>query len=131
MGNTDTVHRFLEAFDRRDESALMTICHPAIRFEPASTEVAQRAPYMGHAGIRQYLMDIGQTWDRFSLTVHAVAEGERAVVALGRIYVRTQGFVGDDPVGIVFGVRRGKVLWGKVYTSQEAALTAAGADRGS
>ena len=127
MGNEDTVRRFLEAFERRDETGLMRLCHPAIRFEPASTEVAQRRPYIGHAGMRQYLIDLGQTWERFSLTVHSIEERERTVVALGRVYARTAGFVGDDPVGLVFGLRRGKILWAKVYTSQEAAFRAAGA----
>jgi ketosteroid isomerase-like protein len=131
LGNTDTIRLFLEAFERRDAEAVAALCHPAVRFEPASTEVALRSAYIGEAGMRQYLQDIDATWEQFRLTVHSIREADGKVVALGRVYASARGFVGDDPVGIVCGLRSGKLLWGKVYTSQDAALAAAGLDGNS
>jgi ketosteroid isomerase-like protein len=129
LGNTDTVRRFFEAFDRRDEDALLELSDPEIRFEPASTEVAERPAYTRHDGMRRYLYDVQQTWDRFQLTVHSVQEGAQAILVLGRIYARGQGFVGDDPVGIVCRLRDGRLADVKVYTDQDAARAAAGVER--
>jgi ketosteroid isomerase-like protein len=129
MADTETVRAFFDAFARRDEEALVALCHPGVRFEPVSTEMAERPAYVGREGMRRYLRDLDATWERFTVTLHSVHKGDRTVVALGRVYAATKGFIGDDPVGVVCGVRRGKLLWGKVYTSQDAALAAAGLSR--
>jgi uncharacterized protein len=126
--NVDLVNRLFEAFARGDAEAIAALFDDEARFEPLSTSAAERHPYVGQEGVRRYLEDLGATWDRFQVTISEVREDGDHVVALGRIYAAGNGFVGDDPAGFVWRFKEGKIAFGKVFTSHDAALDAAGLD---
>ena len=66
--------------------------------EPLSTPVERRTPYLGVDGLRRYLQDLDETWDRFDVTIEDVRadEGED-VVADGRILAQQNDVAVDDP----------------------------------
>jgi ketosteroid isomerase-like protein len=97
-------------------------------FEPASTEVAIRAPYHGHAGMRAYLAEVERDWEQFDIAIAEVRDAPPYVVALGRVYARSGGFVADNPLAFVWELRDGVVVWGRTFTDRAAALRFAGVE---
>jgi hypothetical protein len=95
-------------------------------FEPVSTEVAERAPYEGHAGMRRYVLDLSTDWDEFDVTVSEVREGPQRLLVLGRIYARAGGAIADGPCAFVFELEDDLVRWGKTFRDRMEALRSAG-----
>ena len=122
----EIVDHLFRAFAARDADALVAVLSEDIVFEPASTEVAIRAPFRGHAGMREYLAEVERDWEQFDVAVSDVREAPPYVVALGRVYARSGGFVADNPLAFVWEVREGLVVWGRTFTDRSAALRFAG-----
>ena len=120
------VTALLRALSERDADAVVAVTTPDVVFEPVSTEVAERAPYHGHAGMRSYVRDLARDWDEFDITVGDVRRGERYLVALGRVYARAGGAIADGPCAFVFELDGGEVRWGKTFRDRIEALRFAG-----
>jgi ketosteroid isomerase-like protein len=119
---SDIVDELFRAFAARDADALVALLSEDVLFEPASTEVAIRAPYHGRAGMRAYLAEIERDWEEFDVAIAEVVEAPPYVVALGRVYARSGGFVADNPLAFVWELRDGMVIWGRTFTDRSAAL---------
>src|SRR3954471_9577340 len=119
--------RVFEAFARRDLTGLVDIFDPDVEFLPVTANLTTGGdPYRGHGGMARYLDDVARVWD--DLRVHPsefLALGD-TVVVLGRVRGRGGGMIIDRPTGWVWKVRDGKIVWGRVYASQEEALRAVG-----
>jgi anti-sigma regulatory factor (Ser/Thr protein kinase)/ketosteroid isomerase-like protein len=124
--NLRVVRELFEAFETRDVERTVRLVDRGVMMEPLSTEVERRSPYLGVNGLRRYLSDLDDTWDKFELTVGRMRSGGDYVVALGQIHAQRQDLVADDPAGFAFKLRDGKVVWAKVYRSHDEALAAAG-----
>ena len=124
--NLDVVRKLFRAFAARDVERTLLLVDRGVMIEPLSTPVERRTPYLGAPGMRRYLRDLDETWQRFEVSIDELrAEGDY-VVATGRIYAQHPNLVADDPAGFVFRLRDSKVVWVKVYRSHEEALAAAG-----
>jgi anti-sigma regulatory factor (Ser/Thr protein kinase)/ketosteroid isomerase-like protein len=124
--NMRVVRELFEAFAKRDAERALTLVDRGVMFEPLSTPVQRRAPYLGGSGLRRYFQDLDETWEEFDVTVEELRAGGDHVVAFGRIYARTSDVVADDPAGLALKLRGGVVVWAKVYRSPDEALAAAG-----
>lgn len=124
--NTRVVRELFDAFAARDAARMMQLSDRGVMIEPLSTPVRRRSPYLGVDGLRRYLRDLEETWQKFELSVAEVRADGDYVVALGRIYAQHDDLVADDPAGFVFKLREAKVVWAKVYPSAAEALAAAG-----
>jgi anti-sigma regulatory factor (Ser/Thr protein kinase)/ketosteroid isomerase-like protein len=124
--NLAVIRSVFDAFDRWDVEALLERVDQGVIFEPLSTPVRGRTPYLGRDGLRSYFRDLQETWDEFKITMHDLRHRGQYVVALGRIRAVAGEFAADEPAGIVWRLRDGKVAWGKVYRTEEEALQAAG-----
>jgi ketosteroid isomerase-like protein len=125
-GPREIVDQLFRAFAARDADALVAVLSEDVVFEPASTEVAIRAPFRGHAGMREYLAEVERDWEQFDVAIAEVREVPPYVVALGRVYARSGGFVADNPLAFVWEIRDGAVVWGRTFTDRAAALRFAG-----
>jgi ketosteroid isomerase-like protein len=126
--NADIVRRAFDAFSRRDLSALLAIADADIEFMPATARVAGRGePYRGHEGLRTYLADVARVWQELrSEPAEFIEVDDDVVVCTGRVYAWGVGRVIDAPAGWVWRLRDGKLVEGRVYENQRAALAAAG-----
>jgi ketosteroid isomerase-like protein len=124
--NADTIRSLFDAFSRRDAAAAAELFNEDAKFEPASTPAAGRETYVGPEGVRSYFRDLDETWQRFEVTITELLEHDDCVVVLGRVYAAGNGFVGDDPAGFVWRLRNGRIVFGRVFTSHDGALAAAG-----
>ena len=74
-------------------------------------------PYRGHQGVREWLADIQQSFDRFDLWLDEARDLGDEVLALGGIHMRARGSGLDmnEPMGWVFEVRDGRVARMRFY----------------
>jgi anti-sigma regulatory factor (Ser/Thr protein kinase)/ketosteroid isomerase-like protein len=124
--NLRVVRELFRVFGARDMARTLELVDRGVMMEPLSTPVERRTPYLGVAGLRRYLRDLDETWDEFDVTIEEVRAHGAYVVALGRIRARQRSLVADDPVGFACKLRDAKVVWMKVYRSEDEALAAAG-----
>jgi ketosteroid isomerase-like protein len=85
-------------------------------------------PYRGREGIRQWLADIQQSFERFDLWLDEVRDLGDAVLAIGGINLRARGSGLDmrEPMGWVFEFRGGRVVRMRFYAPPVEALAAVG-----
>ena len=125
--NRRVVRELFDAFAARDVSRSSQLVDRGVMLEPLSTPVERRTPYLGVDGLRRYLHDLDETWDRFDVTIEDIrADDGEHVVAVGRIDARQNDIALNDPAAFSFRLRDGKVVWAKVYRSHEEALAAVG-----
>jgi ketosteroid isomerase-like protein len=122
------VRRAFEAFTQRDVEAVLELVDPAVEFYAPTAEIAgKNTPYRGREGMRRYFEDVARLWEELEVIPREYRQAGDRVVALGRVYARgPDGLVVDAPAGWLWRLRAGKIVSGRVYTSREEALEAAG-----
>ena len=83
----------------------------------------------GRAGVRRYLREIDEQFDRWNLVVEDWRDTGDRVAALGHVRLRGRrsGVEFDQPVGILFEIRQGQLLRFETFLDEPAeALKAAG-----
>jgi len=123
--NIEIVQRLVEAFYDRDTETVASILDAEIEFESALVE---HKTYKGMAEMLEYRRDLDDAWaewrsegDRF------LSAGSDSVVHLYRIMGRGKGSgvpVAQD-IAILWTLRAGRVVRGKVLLDQKDALEAA------
>ena len=85
-------------------------------------------PYRGHRGVREWLADIQQSFERFELWLDDVRDLGDDVLALGGIELRARGSGLDlkEPMGWVFEFREGRLARMRFYAQPAQALEAVG-----
>jgi ketosteroid isomerase-like protein len=124
--NIRVARELFDAFAARDVTRTVELVDRGVMLEPLSTPVERRTPYLGVGGLRRYLKDLDETWDEFDVTIEDVRAHGNYVVAAARIRARQGRLVLDDPAAFAFKLRDSRVVWAKVYRSEEEALAAAG-----
>jgi ketosteroid isomerase-like protein len=127
----ELVRRAFTAFRNRDVEAVLEIVDPGVEFFPPTASIAgHQAPYRGHDGLRQYFQDVARIWEVLEVIPYEYREVGDQVIALGRVYGRgLDGLLVDSPTGWIWKVEGGKIVAGRVYTSRQEALDAAGLGR--
>ena len=69
-------------------------------------------PARGRAGVRRYLREIDEQFDEWTMAIEDWRDLGDRVVALGeiRLHGRRSGVAMDQPVGILFEIRGGRLL---------------------
>jgi ketosteroid isomerase-like protein len=127
----ERTRQIFEYFSRRDATAMLELCDPAVEFFPVTAAmVADGRPYVGHEGIRRYLADAARIWEQLLVEPSEFHRaGDDTVVVAGRVYAWGVGRVIDAPVGWVWRFSpAGLAVYGRVYDSRGAALEAGGID---
>lgn len=126
--NIELVRRVFDAFRDRDVEAVIEVVDPEVEFYAPTASIAGHAePYRGHEGMRKYFEDVARIWDVLEVTPHEFREVDDQVIALGRVYGRgVDGLLVDSPTGWICRFSNGKIVEGRVYTSRQEALDAAG-----
>jgi ketosteroid isomerase-like protein len=85
-------------------------------------------PYRGHAGVRQWLAEIQQNFERFELWLDEAVDLGDAVLAIGGVDVRARGSGIDikEPMGWVVEFREGRVARLRFYSPPGDARRAVG-----
>ena len=109
--------------EKPDEALLRSICDPDVEFLPrrAATEGA----YRGIEGIKSFIADTNEVFDKYELEYEMLDLGQR-VVAWGKVHARARrsGIETDVPFGFVYEFRDGKIVRGEDFGSKDKALEA-------
>ena len=125
--NTELFQRGAESVNRDDEAALLEITDEKIDLQPR--RAATEGTFRGHDGIRRFLEDTRESFDRFELDYTNVRDlGEGRVIGLGviRIRGRGSGLETEVPTAVIASYRDGRMTRFKDYGDHDAALAAAG-----
>lgn len=120
----------MDAFNARDADAALVHMHPDIRFHPVSARALGREePFVGHAGMREYLEMTEREWASLRLEAVQVQEARNAVTVLGRTHGRGRGGgVLDTNTLWTWKLRDGLVTECRVHADTAKARAALGLD---
>jgi ketosteroid isomerase-like protein len=118
----------MTAFNSRDVKVVLELMDPAIEFyAPLTARAVDRmTPYQGHDGIRQYFDDVSSVWHKLEVNPREFRSKNEHVVALGTVAGEREREQVDDEVAWAWRLRRGKIVWGRVYLAPDEALKDAG-----
>lgn len=130
--NVELVREGFDRFLTGDYEALveffMDITAPDVEIHSRFTGLAGE-PFRGHAGVRSWLAEWNESFERFEPWLEQVIEvDDDRVVALGGISfsARASGVDMDTPIGWIQEFSEGKLQRMRVFGSQAEALEAAG-----
>jgi serine phosphatase RsbU (regulator of sigma subunit) len=119
------VERLYDSFNRRDEVGIAAVCEASMGFFPSGTAeaVGRGAPYVGPAGLQEYLADVARTWEELLITPSELERrGERLLVH-GRVYARSRELgIRDLPLAWIWEARGGLFVRGEVFPDPERAV---------
>jgi ketosteroid isomerase-like protein len=119
------VRRLYECFNLRDEGGIFELCDDSMEFFPVVTAeaVGRDAPYVGPAGLRDYLTDVAEIWEELLITPSEVEARGEVLLVRGRVYARSRELgIRDVPAAWIWHVRDGRFVRGEVFPDPEQAL---------
>ncbi len=135
MDGPEVVHALFDAFARRDAAALERYVAPECRFWPQGTAeaVGRTEPYVGHAGMAQFIEDASSAWEALELRPTDVRSAGTGVVCFGVAIGRLRGASEDAriPVIWVFRLSEGRVVFGRAVATAAEARELVGPDAAS
>ena len=108
-----------DGFMRRDVDGMETHLQPDVELRPLGTaaKAGRTAPYIGYAGVRKYLEDIGAVWDSLEVRPQVFQLIEDGVAVFGEVI----GQSADGPVSLdvvwVWKLRDGLISSIQVFQS--------------
>jgi serine phosphatase RsbU (regulator of sigma subunit)/ketosteroid isomerase-like protein len=121
----ELVERLYEAFNRRDAEEITELCDEQLGFFPIGTaeEIGRDAPYIGPAGLHEYLGDVERAWDELMITPKVVERHGDSLLVRGRAYARSRALgIRDMPVAWIWDLDDGKFTRGEVFRDPEEAV---------
>ena len=121
--NVELARRVMESWNYGEPD--FSAFHPDVEWLPLRT--VTEGAYRGIAGIKRFIADTEETFDKFELRQEHLDLGER-VLAWGPIHVRARqsGIETDIPTGGVLEFRDGKIVRWEDFGSKKRALEAVG-----
>jgi ketosteroid isomerase-like protein len=123
----DVVRAVFAAFAERDVDGVLAHVDTEVVFRPVTGDYAGRTePYRGHDGMRQYFRDVAALWDELRLTPRDFRQSGETILVTGGVSARSPARVVAGSTGWIWRVRRGKVVYARVYASAAEAIAAFG-----
>lgn len=121
----ELVERLYEAFNRRDPEEIVALCDEGMGFYPVGTaeQIGRDAPYVGPAGLSEYMRDVERAWDELLITPSVVERRGGSLLVRGRAYARSRPLgIRDVPVAWIWDLEGDKFVRGEVFRDPEEAL---------
>lgn len=126
--DVEIVRRAMDAFNRRDAERFAQFTTPGFEWLPALPSALDAPSYVGHAGVRRYFSEIGDTWDQLTLLAETLRDLDGVVLMLGRAIGRGlgSGATVEMPLAFLAEFRDGLISKASTYRSHDEAVNAAG-----
>ena len=126
--NVELAHRLIDAVARQDVERLVELTDPEVEWHSFLAQLREGGEYYGHAGIRQYMNDLRDTFAVLQTEVEDTRAIGDLVVITGRLRYRGTGSGVEAEVraGYLLRVRGGKAVAMRAFREPEEALEAAG-----
>jgi ketosteroid isomerase-like protein len=127
----ELVRKSFEAMSTWDIDRLLTLYHPEVEFLPLTGTRVETGGYHGHEGVRTYLAEARDLWDRLEPEgQHYEDLGDRVVVAgTCRVRGRASGAESSPACSWVIGIRDGLIVSHRTCSTLEEAEKVAGVER--
>jgi ketosteroid isomerase-like protein len=124
----DLVRAGFEAIRTRDIDSLLELYTDDASFLPLTGTRVESGGYVGHAGIREYFVEMAEVWEEIDPYADEVREQGDTVVAVGGCHVRGRGSgaEADTPMAWVYRLRDGRISSLHAFATAEEAFAAAG-----
>jgi ketosteroid isomerase-like protein len=111
------VERLFDAFNHRDSAGIVAVCDEEMEFFPVTAEeIGRPAPYVGPAGLQDYLEDVARAWEELLITPQEVLTSGDRLLVRGRVYLRSREFgIRDMPAAWIWDLRDGLFVRGEVF----------------
>jgi serine phosphatase RsbU (regulator of sigma subunit)/ketosteroid isomerase-like protein len=119
------VERLFEAFNRRDAEEIAAVCGEEMEFFPIGTAeaVGRSAPYVGPAGLRDYLGDVERAWEELRISPKLIERRGDSLLVRGRVYARSRELgIRDMPIAWIWDVAGERFVRGEVFPDPEQAV---------
>ena len=126
--NVEVMHRFHDAFNRRDVDAVLALMHPDVEIVPITGRL-EGTVYRGHAAIRDFFRSFDEDWEVFKTVPAEFRDFGDCVMSLGTWESRGRASGLDlnaQPAAWVAWMRDGKIVRQETFTDRAEALEAVG-----
>jgi ketosteroid isomerase-like protein len=127
--NVEIVRRFYECWTNRDFDGVMECSDPDVLFDWSESRSPYTGVYAGHEGLMEFRTELEEAFDDFSVEAVDVIEldSERLVtVTAVRGRGRESGIHLEAGGAMLWRLRDGRILSGKLFQNKSAALEAVG-----
>ena len=125
--NVELVREGFARWNEGDYEFLISAATPDVELHSRFGNLTGES-YRGHAGVRKWLADIQQSFERFDLWLDDIRDLGDDVLAIGGLDLRARGSGLDmkQPMGWVFEIRDGRLARMHFYAQPGEALEAVG-----
>ena len=121
----EVVRAVYEAFTERDVERVLAHAHSEIVFSAVTGDHAGRtAPYLGHAGLREYFRDVASVWDELQIVPDDYRQNGDPILVTGRVSARSPARIVAGTTGWIWRLTDGLVTYIRVYPSAAGAMAA-------
>jgi ketosteroid isomerase-like protein len=127
--NVEIVRRFYECWTNRDFDGVLECSDPDVLFDWSESRSPYTGVYAGHEGVMEFRQELEEAFDDFSVEAVDVIEldSERLVtVTAVRGRGRESGILLEAGGAMLWRLRDGRILRGKLFQNKSAALEAVG-----
>jgi serine phosphatase RsbU (regulator of sigma subunit)/ketosteroid isomerase-like protein len=124
-GDGELVEDLFDAFNRRDADRIVELCDEGLEFFPVGTAeaIGRTAPYVGPAGLRDYLGDVERAWEDLQITAKVIERRGGSLLVRGRVYVRSRELgIRDMPAAWIWELAGGRFVRGEIFRDPEQAM---------
>ena len=116
-----------DAWNRGDYEGWLARWDEEAEFYPLRAQM-ESASYLGHQGLEQFLADVSDDFENTRFEIEETRDAGEQVVGIGRFLARgrASGVEINVPLGIFAKVRRGKIVYTRLFSEPSDALEAAG-----
>ena len=116
-----------DAWNRGDRDAWLQLWDEDAEFYPLRAQLEGEV-YRGHDGLERFLVGMEVEWDEVRFEIDEVRDAGEQVVGVGRFRARgrVSGVDLDVPLGVLTKVRRGKIVYTRLFSDPAQALEAGG-----
>ena len=120
--------RSVEAFNARDDNAVIGLITEDFEFAPLMAAVIETTSYRGPEGIRRYRSDADAVWENIEVRVDSLRDLGNQLIAFGELRGRGRGsgLETHAPLTWLVDFREGKLSAIRSYQTASEALEAAG-----
>jgi ketosteroid isomerase-like protein len=130
--NVKAFNRGVDAINRRDVDALLTVLDPDVEWREVFNEMlgGQATVYRGHEGIRKLLDDLYGTFGEIDCRYPDVRDLDKQVLGLGSLRARGGGSGAEieSPLASLTDFANGRAVRIRTFLDHSEALEAAGLD---
>lgn len=119
------IERLYDAFNRHDRDEIAALCDQEMEFFPVVTAeaVGRVDPYVGPAGLDDYMADVGRVWEELLIAPNRVEQRGDRLLVRGRVYARSRELgIRDMPVAWIWEMRDGCFVKGEVFPDPQRAF---------